>query len=165
MSVESFDPRGVLRRLLAEGAVSVDALTAITGIPAEALGRFVTDPRDGGMSRAPDPTGLGPDATERLSDLVARLSVGMAVGDDERLRAILETLTISLRVPTTSIAELTGIAVGDIESALRDPRQVDAETRYALAVRASYLLHAAGDAAPRHDRVGAPRATGRGAGR
>jgi hypothetical protein len=148
MHDDPFDTGAELRRLLAEGRISLASLTAITGIPPGTLESLTSRAPGGGSGLTSHPTHLTADATARLSDLVARLTEGAAVEDDVRLRAVLETLTLSLHLSARNIALLTGIEVDAVEAALRDPREVDGGRRYALAIRASYLLHAVGDAAP-----------------
>jgi hypothetical protein len=46
------------------------------------------------------------------------------------------------------IALLTGIDLNDLKSALYDPDTAKAERKYELAIRASYLMNAIGNAAP-----------------
>jgi hypothetical protein len=145
VSTEAMDVAGDLRRLLDEGVISRGSLTAITGITAEAVDRFLGGPGVGGPSAFPSP--FTADESARLSQLVAQLAVGLTIEDDVRLRAIIETLTQRFHLPPESIALLTHVELGALDAFLRDPRSVDPETRYALASRASYLLTACANAA------------------
>lgn len=148
MSTDSLDTMRELRRVVAEGRITIGSLSAATGISSTLLLRLTSESVDDGSGITARAGLLTSEETVRVTGLVARLTAGAGVDDDIRLRSILETLTCTLELTPTNIAALTGIDVAAVDSALHDPRDVAMDTRYALAVRASYLLHAMGDAAP-----------------
>ncbi|MFS4505716.1 HTH domain-containing protein [Clavibacter sp. Sh2141] len=148
MSADSLDTMRELRRVVAEGRITIGSLSAATGISSTLLLRLTSESVDDGSGVTAHAGLLTSEETVRVSGLVARLTAGSGVDDDIRLRSILETLTCALELTPTNIAGLTGIDVAAVDAALHDPRDVAMETRYALAVRASYLLHAMDDAAP-----------------
>ena len=80
--------------------------------------------------------------TRWLSVLAGYLTEGLRIGDDERLKAIFESLTIECRLTLGNIAQLTGLDVEDLENAVRDPRTVPIEKKYELAIKGSYLINA-----------------------
>jgi len=139
MTTEAHDPAAELRGLIKEGRISEEAVLAITGMPAGRLRSFL----------AGSTAILQHDEAGRLSLLVAHLVAGTRVDDDERVRAIIEALTLELRLTLENIAALTGLELGDLEAFLADPGSVPAERRYTLAVRLSHLLLAAAQARPR----------------
>lgn len=149
MSTRPLDTMAELRRLLAEGRIAAASLSVATGISSDLLLRLTRGSAEDESGVTADARLLTSEETVRLTGLVARLTAGGTIDDDVRLRAILETLTCTLQLTPADIAALTGVEVAAVEASLRDPRAVAMATRYALAVRASYLLHAMGDAAPR----------------
>ncbi|GAA4151781.1 HTH domain-containing protein [Leifsonia shinshuensis] len=148
MGGTSFNTVAELRRIVAQGRVSETALEAITGIAGERLGAVLAESNryEVGMSAAAFP--LSSDESTRLSVLAAQLIQGMEIGDDERLKAILEGLTIEFKLTTLNLALLTGTNLDDIEACLVDPAAVAPERKYPLAVRASYLSLAIANARP-----------------
>ncbi|MEN2739122.1 HTH domain-containing protein [Microbacterium sp. X-17] len=148
MGGTTFNTVAELRRIVAEGRVSQTALEAITGIAGERLGAVLEESNrdEVGMSAAVFP--LSSDESIRLSGLAAQLTQGMEIGDDERLKAILEGLTIEFALTTHNIALLTATNLDDIEACLVDPAAVAPERKYRLAVRASYLSLAIANARP-----------------
>lgn len=66
----------------------------------------------------------------------------MQIGDDERLKGILESLTIECHLTLKNIAALTGIDVDDLKLALQDPESVSVDKKDSLAMSSSYLLNA-----------------------
>lgn len=135
-------PVDELRRIIAEGSVSEDALQAITGIQPEKLRSFLNDAKRGMSGFTAEPQALSNNESARLSILAAHLTEGLRIGDDERLKAIFETLAIECRLTPQNIAQLTALGLGDLESVLRDPRTVPIERKYELAIRGSYLINA-----------------------
>ena len=148
MSVEALNVEHELRRIVAEGRISAESLQAITGIPGDAIASLVggTHEREPGLSAAP--SAFSPDEIGRLSALVGQLTDGLQIDDDVRLTAIIQTLTMQFRMTRQHIALLTGIDLRDLESVLNDPNTARAERKYELAIRASYLMNAIGNAAP-----------------
>lgn len=140
MTTEAFDAPTQLKRLLADGAISESGLQAITGVGEEALRSFVCGPTETGMTT--DPPAVTADQSMRLSILVAQLTDGMAIPDDERLKGILESLTIASHLTTENIAQLAGLDARDLDKALSDPKSVPIEKKYEIAVRCSYLINA-----------------------
>jgi predicted DsbA family dithiol-disulfide isomerase len=133
-----------LRRIIADGRISEEALQAITGIQPEKLQSSLNEAgaKHGMMAFTTEPQALSNDEIARLSILAAQLTEGLRIGDDERLKAIFESLTIQCRLTLGNIAQLTGLDVDDLQSALRDPRTLPLEKKYELAVKGSYLIGA-----------------------
>ena len=142
MTSEIFNPADELRRIIAEGRISEDALQAITGMPPEKLRSFLIEATPGMTGLTTELQALSNDESARLSILAAHLTEGLRIGDDERLKAIFESLTIECRLTPREIAQLTGLDVDDLEGALRDPRTVPIEKKYELAIKGSYLINA-----------------------
>lgn len=144
MIEKAFDVSHELRRLIAVGGITEDALRAITGIQPEALSAFLDEGQQGelavGLSALPQ--ALSAHESMRVSVLAAQLTEGMAVGDDERIVAILESLTVECRLTVQNIAQLTGLDVDDLQNTLNDPRSVRLEKKYEIAIRGSYLIGA-----------------------
>ncbi|MFB2597414.1 HTH domain-containing protein [Herbiconiux sp. P17] len=143
---EAFDSRAALRRLIVEGQISDDALQTITGIRSEKIRAFLDEATPPASGMTAEPQALTNDESTRLSVLAVQLTEGLTIGDDERLTAIVESLTIECHLTLRNIAQLTGLDVGDLERVLRDPRSVPIEKKYELAVRGSYLINAVNQA-------------------
>lgn len=79
---------------------------------------------------------------------MGQLTEGLQIDDDVRLTAIIQTLTVQFRMTHQHIALLTGIDLNDLESVLNDPNTAQVDRKHELAIRASYLLNAIGNAAP-----------------
>lgn len=141
MTSETFKPVDELKRILAEGRISEDALQAITGIQPEKLRSFLDEAQPGMTGLTTEPQALSGDESARPSILAAHLAEGLRIGDDERLKAIFESLTIECRLTLQNIAQLTGLDVDDLRSALRDPRTVPIDKKYELAIKGSYLIN------------------------
>ena len=146
MTSEAHNTVDELRRIIAEGRITEDALQSITGIQPERLRFFLDEAKPGMTGLSREPEALSNDESARLSILAAHLTEGLRIGDDERLRAIYESLTGECRLTLQNIAQLTGLDVDDLESALRDPRTIPIEKKYALAIRGSYLINAVNQA-------------------
>ena len=142
MTTQAFDPMAALRRLLEAGALSEEALQAVTGIQPERLRAFLDEHAGAPIGLTARPQVLSDDEIARLSVFPVLLTEGLAVDDDERLVAIYETLTIEFHLTTLNIARLIGLDPDDVEAALSDPRSVSSETRYRLAIAGGYLLNA-----------------------
>lgn len=142
MAFEPYNPADELRRIIAEGRLSEDALQAITGIQPEKLRSFLDEAKLGMSGLTAEPQALSSDEGARLSILAAQLTEGLRIGEDERLKAIVESLTIESRLTLPNLAQLTGIDVDDLEGALRDPRTIPIEKKYELAIKGSYLIGA-----------------------
>lgn len=139
MTSTMHNPADELRRAIAEGRISQAALQVITSIDRERLAMFLDEAHrsEAGLStRTPILSG---DESVRLSVLAGQLIQGMEIDDDDRLRGILEGLTIQFTLTTQNIALLTHTSVGDVEACLTDPGAVSPEVKFPLAVRASYL--------------------------
>jgi hypothetical protein len=142
MTSETYNPADELRRILAKGGISEEALQAITGIQPEKLRFFIDEAKPGMTAFTSEPPALSDDEIGRLSILAGYLTEGMRIGDDERLKAIFESLTIECRLTFGNIAQLTGLDAEDLENAVRDPRTVPIEKKYELAIKGSYLIGA-----------------------
>jgi hypothetical protein len=144
MTVQAFNVGDELGQLIAQGRISQQALTAITGIAPESLATYLnTGP---GLSTAA--TGLSQDEIARASALTVQLTEGAAIDDDERLHAIVETLAAQFDLSHENIALLTRTRLEDLQAFLSDPTAAPAEFKFKLAVRAYYLFHAVLNAAP-----------------
>lgn len=118
MTSETFSPEDEVKRIIAEGRISEDALQAMTGIQPEKLRYFLDGAQPGMTWLTAEPRALSGDESARLSILAAHLTEGLRLGDDERLKAIFESLTIECRLTLRNIARLTGVDLDDLESAL-----------------------------------------------
>lgn len=148
MTVDAFDAPAALRQLIDEGGISEGAIQSLTGIKLEPLRSFVAyGQSETGVTSTPHL--FSAEESTRLSILAAQLIEGMSVPDDERLKGILESLTLELHLTPQNIARLTGLDDLDIDDALSDPRFIAAEKKYELAIRVSYLLNTLGRAADR----------------
>lgn len=139
MNSTMHNPAAELRRAIAEGRISESALQAITSIDRERLTTFIDEAHRseaGLLTRAPILSG---DEGSRLSGLTAALVHGLEIADDDRLRGILEGLTIEFELTVENIALLTSTNEEDVEACLTDPGSVSPEVKYPLGLRASYL--------------------------
>ena len=137
MTVQGLNVGDELERLIAEGSISMQALSEITGIaPARLLRLLDLGP---GLSAAANE--FSEDEIVRVSTLAGQLTVGAEIGDYERLRAIVETLTIQFELTHENIARLTRINVEDLEAFFNDPDSLSWETKFAMAMRLYYLFH------------------------
>ena len=148
MSTTSFDASRELARLLEEGAITMKALEVMTGIdhvrPRKLL---VVAPAAVGMDSSP--AVLTGHEAARLSALVAQLTEASGIGDDDRLRATLESLTGALHLTPGNIARLTGLSTDVVQTVLAGDRPLPGDEKYAVAIRCSYLVNAANLARPR----------------
>ncbi len=142
MASETHNTADELRRIIAEGRISEEALQTITGIQPEKLRSFLDEANPGVAGLSTEPQALSVDESTRLSILAAQLTEGLRIGDDERLTAIFESLTIECRLTLANIAQLTGVEDDDLESLLHDPQNVSIEKKYELALKGSYLIGA-----------------------
>jgi len=136
------NPARELNRLIAEGHISQDALQAITNISSDKLHSFLNKTQPGMVELAEGVTAPSDSESAHLSILAAHLTEGLRIDDDERLKAIFQSLTIECLLTPHNIAQLTGLNVGDIEYAVRDPRFVPIDRKYELAIKGSYLINA-----------------------
>ncbi|GAA0425850.1 HTH domain-containing protein [Leifsonia naganoensis] len=142
MTTQAFDPAAELKELLEAGAISEEALQAITGIRSERLEAFLDEHAGAPVGLTARPQVLSDDEIVRLSVLAGQLTEGMQVGDDERLRAIYESLTIDCRLTARNIADLAGLDAGEVDAVLRDPGSLPAEKKYRLALAGGHLINA-----------------------
>jgi hypothetical protein len=140
---EMNDPADDLRRCIAGGYLSEDSLQAITNMPLGRVRYFLNETKPGMTELTLEPQMLSNDESARLSLLAAHLTEGLWIDDDDRLKAIFESLTIECRLTPRNIAKLTGLDANDVENALHDPRTVSIERKYELAIKGSYLINAA----------------------
>jgi len=138
MTVQGLSVGDELGRLIAEGSISMHALTAITGIaPARLVKLLDLEP---GLSAAANE--FSEDEIQRVSTLAGQLTWGAEIGDYERLRAIVETLRTQFELTYENVARLARIAVGDLEAFFNDPDSVSWGAKFAMAMRLYYLFHA-----------------------
>ena len=140
------NPADQLRGVIAVGGISEEALHAMTGIAPETLGHFLNAGAAETRGISANPPALTADEGFRVSVLAGLLVDGMQIDDDERLKGILESLTIECRLTPGNIAQLTGVGVQHVELALDDPHAVPLDKRYALATKGSFLITAVNQA-------------------
>lgn len=131
-----------LKRLVAEGQISAVALHVITGVPVDSMRALLADAplQSAGLIR--ESAALSAEENGRLSILTAQLTDGLQIGDDERLKGILESLTIECHLTLENITGLTRTDVHDLEIALQDPHALSADKKYTIAIKSSYLINA-----------------------
>ena len=139
MTSTMHNPADELRRAIAEGRISEAALQVITSVDTERLAAFLDEAHRSEVGLSTRTPILSGDESVRLSVVAGPLNKGMEIADDDRLRGILEGLTIQFKLTPQNIALLTHTNVGDVEACLADPRTVSPEVKFPLAVRASYL--------------------------
>ncbi|MFF9562847.1 HTH domain-containing protein [Leifsonia sp. NPDC014704] len=129
MTAQALNVGDEFGRLIAEGSISMQALTAITGIAPARLKSLLD--LDLGLSAAAND--FSEDEILRVSTLAGQLTVGAEIGDYERIRAIVETLTTQFELTHENIARLTRIRVEDLEAFFVDPDSVPWEAKFAMA--------------------------------
>ncbi|MFK4115138.1 HTH domain-containing protein [Microbacterium sp. NPDC006705] len=148
MAAQMFNTAEELSRAVADGRISKTTLEAITQTPTATLQAFLTGSEKDTYGVRTDLQPLSADETTRLSVLASQILQGFDIGDDERLRAILEGLTTQFHLTLENIALLAQLDSADLAVALRDPSSLPAERKYALALRLSYLTNAIERARP-----------------
>lgn len=147
MTTHGHIPSDDLKATIATGGLSVEALQAITHVPAEKMTRFLAEEWSNSPgASAPLPTD---EEFRRISMLSAFLSTGLRIDDNERLRGILESLTVECHLTLDNIARLVDVDVNHVERALVDPSSVPLDARYRLAMRTSYIITAVNQVRPR----------------
>lgn len=141
MSPNSLNIPAALNRLVSDGALTERALQAMTQIEAVRL-RAALSPEPAANLNSIGDLSLTDDETARLSVLTAQLTAGMTIEDDERLKAIIESLGAEVHLSTQNIADLIDVRVDDIDLAVNHAQSVPAETKYTIAIRCSYLMNA-----------------------
>ena len=143
------NPSTDLKLLIEGGYLSESALSTVTGVQPDALSNFLREDSSGMGYIAPSTSSTSSDEDARLSILAAQLVDASAVDDDDRLKGILESLTIACGLSIRNVALLTRVDDDLLTTALRDPGLLSFESKYALAIRASYLINAFGRSQPR----------------
>lgn len=143
MSAETQHIVKELRAMVYDERISLDAVHRITGIEIESLLPFLGD--DGSQARqdlllAETPLMAGDGG--RLATLVAQLTEGLQIDDDERVHGILESLVAACGLTTGNLARLLEVDESIVNSALDDISSIPAAMRYTLGVRGSYLISA-----------------------
>ncbi|WP_020075826.1 HTH domain-containing protein [Cryocola sp. 340MFSha3.1] len=138
MTVQGLNVGDELGRLIAEGSISMPALTAITGIAPTRVKKLLD--LEPGLSTAASE--FSEDEILRVSRLAGQLTWGAEIGDYERLRAIVETLTAQFELTHENIARLARIEMEELEAFFDDPDSVSWEAKFAMAMRVYYLFHA-----------------------
>ena len=138
MTVQGLNVGDELERLIAEGSISMQALTAITGIAPARLKRLLD--LEPGLSAAANE--FSEDEILRVSRLAGQLTWGAEIGDYERLRAIVETLTVQFELTHENVARLARIKAEELEAFFDDPDSVSWEAKFAMAMRLYHLFHA-----------------------
>lgn len=134
MTAETHNSADELKHIIAEGRISEDALHAMTGVQPAKLRSFLSGTTPGMIGLAAEQPALSQDENARVSILVARLTEGLRIGADERLKAIVESLMLECHLTIRNLSLLTGLDVEDLESVLRDPRTVALNIKYELAL-------------------------------
>ncbi len=147
MTVHGHDVAADARRLIAEGHISEHALQAVTKVAPERITALLATGGAAGLSSDEPP--LSPDENRSVSILVGQLAHGLDIADDERLRAMLEALTGECGFTLQNISRLTHVPVDEVTAARDDPGTLTSDTRYALALRVSYLINAVNQARAR----------------
>ncbi len=150
----SHSPAHTLRRLIADDRITESALHAITGIDRGTLTSYLGGPQSENVGLTTAPRAVSGDEGQRLAVLAAMLAEGLRspdfpISDDERVTAIIESLTAQCHLTHQNIAQLTGIALADLERFISDPQSTPLEVKYQLAVRGSYIANAVTQAQPR----------------
>ncbi len=136
-----------LQGLIDVGRVSLEAISLMTGIEIESLQAFVdSDGSRAQVELVQAETPLLPGDAGRLATLIAQLTEGLQIDDDERVQGILETLVAACGLTSSNAAKLLQVDEGLLDRALIDIGSVPVETRYALGVRGSYLIGAVNQA-------------------
>ncbi|MFJ2551309.1 HTH domain-containing protein [Microbacterium sp. NPDC087591] len=143
MTMQGPDIAAELRQLIATEHISEDALHSLTQIQQGRLQVFLREDSPSSRGLTVDEQPLSPEENGRIATLVAQLTFGLDIDDDERLRAIMETLTTVCSLTVHNIANLTRLDVADLQQCLKAPRSLPAEAKYAIALRTSYLISAA----------------------
>jgi hypothetical protein len=148
MTPQTEGPISDLAQLIAQGKISLAALHHMTGVAQESLAALfeTVSQQNGFITSAPT---LSADESMRVSKLAGLLAYGFDIPDDDRIRAIVESLIAECGLTNENIALLTGIDVDDIRRIADDPHSVSADVKYAFAVRGSFLIIAANQAQPR----------------
>lgn len=149
MTPQLFNTADELRRAIGEGQISNKALQTITGIRSEVLTSYLETIPRGEPEVGPSAAELSREESTRLASLAAQITAGLQIDDDVRLRAIIETLTTQCHLTLQNIALLTRIGLDELERFVREPASAPLETKYELAVRASYLINAVANATAR----------------
>lgn len=126
-----------IRQLIADGRLSEDGLHALTQIDRRKLQAFIRDD----TATTPEGGALSSEESSRVSILAAQLVHGLDIDDDERLAAIIESLTDDAKLTLESVSLLTNVSVKDLTTALADPGSLPEATKYRLALRSSYLIN------------------------
>ncbi|MFE1664548.1 HTH domain-containing protein [Microbacterium sp. P02] len=142
MTSHQHGPADDLRRPIADGRISEAALQAITRIDQGRLRSFLNGTTPHGPGLSAEPGALSVEESSRVSILAAQLTHGLEIADDDRLRGMLESLTVECRLTIPNLVQLTGCDADDLRQALADPALVPTEQRYEVAVRSSYLINA-----------------------
>jgi len=142
MTSENTDPLDELESLVRGGKVSLASIEAILDVPAGRLDALLAEPSRGGMRLITEGPSPSVEDAARLSTLVGYLARGLdgRIGDDERLTAILETLTDVFHFTPENIALLAQVDPHTVRAFVDDPASVPVEARYRMGIRCSYLL-------------------------
>lgn len=144
MSTEAYDVDEGLGHLIDTGRISPESLSAITGITTTTLQDYLAAGHQLGTTAAP--SALSGTQSTQLSTLSVLLTEGLTEDDDVRLRALVETLTLQYNLTHENIALLIDADAADVEAIATDAATVDADRKYRLALRLSYVLTAISNA-------------------
>ncbi|WP_214467097.1 HTH domain-containing protein [Microbacterium flavescens] len=139
---------GELRRLLEDEQITEGALHAMTRIEPGKLAALLSDPSSTSGLRV-DEQALSADENARVSILVSQLAYGLEIDDDERLQGILVALISDCGLSLQNVSRLTGVGIQELSLTMDNPVAVPLETKYTLALRASYLINAVSQARAR----------------
>lgn len=137
-----------LRSLIETGGVTIDAIASIVDVEPEVVERLRVGDSTSAFV-APGQRSLDPDQAARLAGLVAQLSDGMQIDDEQRIVGMLDAIESQFGMTTSSIAALISVPVDTLASMRAEPRSVPESDRLAIAVRVSYLMIAISNARSR----------------
>lgn len=140
--MHSIDVLEELSRLITEGAITEQALQAMTQIDSAKLhAALESGQHRPTMMVSADGQLFTNDENMRLSMLAGHLANGMSLPDDERLTSIVESLIGEVHLTVDNVARLADVSAQDVSQVLHSPEAVPAEVKYAIAIRTSYLIN------------------------
>lgn len=138
----TFNTATEIKRLLAQGKLKPESLAAAASIEIEQLKQFLVAYGPTAETPPTSISSLSDKEIVRLSTLTAQLTTGLAIDDDERVRAYVETLSEQFGFVRENIALLIGVSRASIDAFLADADSVDTNTKYRIGVRCGYLISA-----------------------
>lgn len=129
--VQAIDIKTEFQRMIENGQISVQALSISAHIPASEIEAFIEG----------RPANLENEDKLFLANLGGELSCGFKdISEDERVRAILESLLKHYHISINMISKLLFVNAQDIKAML-DGEELPFEVKYSIAVKSSHLLY------------------------